>query len=191
MRFIMHGLLSVSLGGLFLAGCTTSPTEALKLDTQTSELRGLQTRRYTGASEAAMLSAGLGVLQDLGFTLDSSESSLGVIAASRKLTGHRPLNTKEAVAGLIYSAIVPYVAGPIMAYRAAVGYKEPQVVHLCLVTQPAAGEAATVRITAQRRVYQDEKLTQLIKLEPLNDPAFYREFFDRLAKSVALEEQKS
>lgn len=191
MRSIMHGLLSVSLGGLLLAGCTALPTEALKLATQTAELRSLQTRRYAGAPEATMLSAGLGVLQDLGFTLDSSESSLGVISASRKLTSHRPLNANEAVAGLLYAAMLPYLAGPMMVYKTAVGVKEPQIVHVCLVTQPAAGGAATVRITAQRRLYQDERLTQLLKVEPLNDPAFYREFFNRLAKSVSLEELKS
>lgn len=191
MRSIMHGLLSVSLGGLLLTGCVSTPIDALKLDPQTAEQRQLQTRRFDGVSEATMLSAGLGVLQDLGFTLDSSESSLGVVSASRNLTGRRQITPGETIAGLLYTAIVPALAGPVMAYRVAAGVKEPQIVHVCLVTQPGAGQAATIRITAQRRLYQDEKHRQLLKVEPLNDPAFYREFFNRLAKSVSLEEQKS
>lgn len=54
-----------------------------------------------------------------------------------------------------------------------------------------ASAGSAVRVAAQRRVYKDEKLTKLLKVEPLNDPAFYEEFFVRLSKSVYLEGQKT
>ena len=64
-------------------GCTGVPKNALKLNSSTLELRQLQTREYQTNKEMKILSASVGVLQDLGFTIDESEKKLGVITASK------------------------------------------------------------------------------------------------------------
>ena len=149
---LLNPSVAALLGTLLLAGCATTPTLALDSGQATPGQRRLQTRHFNQAAEAAMLSASLGVLQDLGFTLDGSESRLGVISASRQLTSRRPLNGREVVKDLLWTAMFPVVMGAYMAYDAATGIKEPQVVRVSLVTTPARGNAPTscaVRVTAQ------------------------------------------
>jgi hypothetical protein len=195
MRASPHGRLALWLGlaGVLLAGCQGVPAGALKLPPQSAEQRQLQTHRYEGVSESRLLSAGLGVLQDLGFTLEGSESKLGVITGSKKLTSRRPLNSEEIIKDLFWTALIPYLA-PFTAYDAATGVKEPQIVRFSLVTQPDDGNhapACLVRVTAQRVVYTDEHLTQVKFVEPLNDARFYEEFFKRLSNSIFLAEEKT
>ena len=188
--FARLGLLT---GLLFtLAGCNSVPPNVLQLAPGSEKDRELQTRRFEGIKETELLAAGAGVVQDLGFTLDESESKLGLITASRKLTSRRPLNGREVMGGLAWTALLPYLGGPMLAYNAATGVKEPQLVRVTLVTSAAGGttSVASVRVTAQRVVYADESQAKIKSVEPLNDPAFYQEFFNRLAKSVFLEGQK-
>ena len=58
------------------------PPEALQLSPESLKNRQLQTRRFD-TDEKTMLSASAAVLQDLGFTIDESETDLGVIACSK------------------------------------------------------------------------------------------------------------
>lgn len=183
--------LTAALAVLLLAGCASTPTDAFKLSHDTPEHRRLQTREFDRTSEAAMLNAGLGVLQDLGFTLDAGESKLGVITASRSLTSRRPLTAGEVAKDLFWTSFSPIVMAAWLAYDASTGVKEPQVVRVSLVTSRVGADACAVRVTAQRLVYKDEKHAKLLKAEPLDDPRFYQEFFTRLSKSVFLEEQKT
>jgi hypothetical protein len=195
LRASLHRRLApgLALTVALLVGCQVVPAGALKLPPDSVEHRQLQTHRYEGVSESRLLSASLGVMQDLGFTLDGSESRLGVISGSKKLTSRRPLNSEEIVKGVFWTAFIPYLA-PITIYGAARGVEEPQIVRLSLVTQPDAGvspAACLVRVTAQRIVYLDEKHTTVKFVEPVNDPRFYTEFFKRLSLSVFLEEAKT
>ena len=57
--------------------------------------------------------------------------------------------------------------------------------------QPADSRPQNGVVTAQRVVYANERLTKFKSVEPLNDPKFYQEFFNRLSKSVFLQEQKT
>ena len=176
-----------------LAGCQEVPAGALKLPPESAEHRQLQTHRYEGVSEARVLAAGLSVMQDLGFTLEGSESRLGVITGSRKLTSHRPYGSKEYLSGILWTAFIPYLA-PFTVYNAATGVKEPQLVRISLVTQPdnqSTPPACFVRVTAQRVVYHDEKHTTVQAVEPLDDPRFFAEFFTRLSNSLFLAEGKT
>ena len=188
------GRLALGLGltGMLLAGCQGVPAGALKLPPQSAEHRQLQSHRYAGVSEARLLSASLGVMQDLGFTVEDSESKLGLITGTKKLTSRRPITSGEMVRQLSFAALLaPYLA-PFTLYDAAVGIKEPQLVRISLVTQPDggdAGPACLVRVTAQRVVYTNEKFNNVLFTEPLNDSRFYAEFFKRLSLSVFLEEK--
>lgn len=175
---------------LALAACHTPPTDTLQLAPDSDKNRELQTRHFDGVKESELLAAGAGVVQDLGFTLDESESKLGLITASRQLTSRRPLNTNEVMSGLAWTVLLPYLGGPTLAYNAAAGVKEPQLVRITLVTAARGPNASSVRVTAQRVVYADEAQANIRSVEPLNAPEFYQEFFNRLSKSVFLEGQK-
>jgi hypothetical protein len=128
-----------------------------------------------------MLSACAGVLQDQGFTLDESETRLGVIVASKDRSA---VNTAEVTAKVILG-IVNFMYDPFFQN---VKYAKRQVIQASLVTRPQTGgeeRIHTVRVTFQRRTYDNKG--QLILSEKLNEPALYRDFYDRLAKSVNLE----
>ena len=187
-------LLLLAVSWLGLAGCSGVPDNALRLTTQSDQIRARQTRRFEGVTEATLLAATAGVLQDLGFTLDESESKLGVVTASRKLTSRRPLHAGEVMKDLAWMIVLPTLGAAYTAIDAAKGVKEPQVVRVSLVTQggdAGAPPASSARVTAQRVVYANERLTKIVAVEPLDDPVFYQEFFARLSKSVFLEEQKT
>jgi hypothetical protein len=177
---------------LLLGGCAGIPDDALKLGPAPLANRQMQTRTFEGHAETEMLAASAGVLQDLGFTLDESDSQLGLVSASRSLTSRRALNGGEIAKDVAWTLLLPSLYGPFALYNAATGVKEPQVVRVSLVTSAVAGgaPAASVRVTAQRVVYKDERHTRVTAVEPLNDPKFYEEFFTRLSKSAFLEKQK-
>ena len=185
--------LALAALALALGGCAGVPADALKLGPTPVANREMQTRTFDGHSESEMLAASAGVLQDLGFTLEESDSKLGLVSASRSLTSRRSLNGAEIAKDLAWTLLTPHLAGAYFLYDAATGVKEPQVVRVSLVTSAAAGAAsgASVRATAQRVVYKDERHTKVTAVEPLNDPKFYEEFFSRLAKSAFLEKQKN
>ena len=60
---------------LALVGCQTIPKDALKLTPKSLEKRRLQTRIYEGILEVDILAASAGVIQDLGFNIDESETA--------------------------------------------------------------------------------------------------------------------
>jgi len=185
--------LGLTAGLLFaLAGCNSVPADALKLGPAPMANRNMQTRTFDDIKEPELLAASAGVLQDLGFTLDEGDSKLGLVSASRSLTSRRSLNGGEVAKDIAWAVLLPTIRIPYMLYDAATGVKEPQVVRVSLVASATAGTApaASVRVTAQRVVYKDERHTKVTAVEPLNDPKFYEEFFNRLSKSAFLEKQK-
>jgi len=179
---------------LILAGCAGVPDNALRIAAQSDQKRELQTRHFDGVKETTLLAATAGVLQDLGFNLDESESKLGVVTASRKFTSRRPLNGGEIAKDLAWGLLWLPLGVATTAVDAAKGVKEPQLVRVSLVTQSDHTPAATgssVRVTAHRIVYSDERQTKIKSVAPLDDALFYQEFFTRLGRSVFLEEQKT
>lgn len=166
---------------LFLAGCAGIPADALKLPPDSLANRQMQSRAFAGLAEPAMLSACAGVLQDLGFTLEDSETKLGVIVAAKERSAVQP----GEVAAKVAFGLVNFIWDPFFQQ---VTYSKRQVIQASLVTRPmgpATKTNHTVRITFQRRTYDNKGL--LIRSEKLNEPALYADFYSRLAQSVNLE----
>lgn len=184
-------LAAAALLAWLTAGCVGIPAEALRLGPEPDRQRQLQTRRYEGIAEADLLAACAAVLQDLGFTLEESETRVGLVTASKRFVGRRGPTEREVVIQVAASALVPYLV-PLYAYEAAVGIKEPQIVRVSLVARPAtAGGPRTglVRVTFQRVVYQSANFDHIKSVQPMTDPATYQAFFERLSQSVFLEAQ--
>lgn len=153
------------------------PTRALQLSPESLQDRQLQTRRFDTSDEAMLLSSCAALLQDLGFTIDSSETGLGVIVASKD----RSAEEIGQIAGSIFLAI---------AFGVSVPWDEKQKIRASVVTRPIGeeGTSITVRVTFQRLVWNNAG--QISKEERINEPDFYQQFFAKLSKSVFLEAQQ-
>ena len=164
-----------------LVGCASIPKDALTPTPDSLERRQLQSRRLDGISETSLLAASAGVLQDLGFNIDESETSLGVIVASKDRSAWNAAQITAAVALALFGA-----------YYAV---DKTQKIRVSLVTRPALAADGTprpdsqiLRITIQRLVWNVEG--QLTRIDSIEEPAVYQEFFDRLSKSFFLELQE-
>ena len=184
-----------------LAGCAqTIPPEALQFQPDTLANRQLQSRKYDIKSEKELLSASNNVLQDMGFNLDESNMPLGVIVASKS----RDATDAGQVAGAIFMAF--------MFGANAASYDKTQKIRASLVTKPGSTNnpievdiktktgkqikfeqpveipsSYIVRVTFQRIVWNQKGI--LTKIEGVNEPEIYQEFFDKLSKSIFLQAQ--
>lgn len=173
----MRTCLSLACAGLLLLATATAcktvvPREALQLSQESLEQRQLQTRRFETMDEGLLLSASAGVLQDLGFTIDSAETDAGLIFATKD----RDATEAGQVAGAIVMAVLFGVMPAI---------DRNQKFRVSLVTRPLPQYGATaVRVTFQRMVWNTQG--QVTTIEGLNEPELYQEFFERLSQSVFL-----
>ena len=163
-----------------VAGCATIPEGMLALSPDSLERRQLQTRRIDDIGEKELLSAAAGVLQDLGFNIDESETRLGLIVASKD----RSAITGTQVAGAVVAALFG-IYTPI---------DKTQKIRVALVTRPVVGSdgmplagSHLLRITIQRVVRDTNGV--VTRTESVDEPAVYQAFFDSLSKSVFLEVQ--
>jgi len=161
-------ILSISLG----ACVQTIPKEALELTKESFELRQLQTRSYGTSSEKKLLKSGAGVLQDLGYNIDESEMSLGVIVGSK--------DRDATEAGQVVGAILIAALG-----GGSVPIDKNQKIRASLITYPAGKNTTKLRVTFQRIVWNTQG--QVSKTQSIEDPQIYQEFFDKLSKAVFLE----
>ncbi len=170
----------VTAATLLLTGCVNLPPDAFVVTAEQLKRRQVETRRYDGAKEESILVASSNVLQDLGFTLENSETKLGVLTASKQ----RDATNGAEVAAAIFVALLGGGAAPI---------SKDQTIRVALVVRPvqATKEAVPldshfVRITFQRIVRRTDNS---VYAETLNDTKLYQDFFEKLSKSVFLEAQ--
>ena len=197
-RATWHGLISaalIGLGCLFVAGCQTPPENAMELSPDSLKLRQLQTRRVEGIDEKALLAASVGVLQDLGFNIDETETQLGVIVASKKRSA---IDTADIISSsletLAIDLALSLVFGDHYSSDGEISIDVTQKIRISIVTRPALDssgqprkDAQVIRVTIQRLVWDDEG--DLSREESIEDPKVYQKFFDRLSKSIFLELQ--
>lgn len=166
------------LGVATWMGCgqTTIPKDALLLKEPTTEIRVRQSRKYETADEKAVLIASNQLLQDLGFNLEESNKEVGLLVASKDRTAV----DGGQVAGQVMAALVFGVRVPI---------DKDQKIRASVVTNNGTdGKSTIVRVTFQRLVWNDVGV--LHKVERLDKPELYTEFFDKLSKSLFLEAQE-
>jgi hypothetical protein len=170
--------LALLLAVFFVTGCQSQvPKDALRLSPESLQQRRLQTRLFEGVSESDILSASAGVLQDLGFNLDESETDLGVLVSSKRRSARVPAQ--------VATAILLDIIGFEM------DVDEKQKIRASLVTRPVDGESIDsyyVRITFQRVVWDSGN--EISRIERIDSPELYQGFFDKLSKSVFLEAHK-
>jgi hypothetical protein len=163
---------------LFISCAQKVPKEALQLSPESLKNRQMQTRRFD-TDEKTMLSAGAAVLQDLGFTIDESETDLGLIACSKL----RDATSAGQIAGAVIVALLTGAVTPV---------DKEQLIRASLITYPITIDKTdkskcrtAVRITFQRIVTNTQN--QTTRRECIIESEIYQEFFDKLSQSVFLE----
>ncbi len=169
------------IASVLLSGCaTTIPKDVLKLAPESLAQRQLQTRQYETKDEKQNLAACSGVLQDLGFSLDESETKLGVIVGSKD----RDATDAGQVAGATALVLLAALGG--VRSNALETIDGVQKIRASVVTS-VFSEKIKVRVTFQRIVWN--KRGDISRLETLDDAKLYEGFFEKLSKSVFLEAQ--
>jgi len=172
-RYLPLFLISI----LIMTGCQTIPKDALTWSPETLAQRQIQTKKYQTTDEVRILTACAGLLQDMGFNIDESETKLGLISSSK-------MRSAENAAQITAAILVALMGGGAMPVD------KEQKMRACIVTRPVGdrGEYVAVRVTFQRIVWNTQG--QVTKSESLTNPKIYQEFFDKLSKAIFLEAQE-
>ena len=160
---------------LFLVACGGIPKDALQFNIDTLADRQLQTRKFDIKDEKALILAGAGVLQDMGYAIDESETKLGVVVGSK----NRDATSGGQVAGAVVLALLGGGSTPI---------DKTQLIRASLITRTSDSGSILLRVTFQRTVWNTQN--EITKIEAIKDPVIYKEFFDKLSKSAFLEAQE-
>lgn len=153
-----------------MCGCV-SYTDYYKLDDQYLARRQLETRRFETNDEESMLVASAQVLQDLGFTLEESETKLGLITGSKDREAG---STGQKVAVVFLAAL---------AGTQAV-YDTNQKIYVTLVsTKSPTNSGYNIRVEFARVIWNNMNQARIEKIE---EPEIYQDFFDKLSQSVFL-----
>lgn len=160
-----------------LCACQTIPKNALVLSPESLQERQMQTRKFETKDEAKILEACAGLLQDMGFNIDESETQLGLIVGSKMRSAE---NAGQIVTAIVLAALTGVLA-PV---------DKEQKMRACLITKPVGekGEYIAVRVTFQRIVWNTQNVVSVS--ESIKDDAVYQEFFEKLSKALFLESQQ-
>lgn len=154
-----------------------SAADVLKLTPDSMALRQMQTRKYQTAEQRKILDSCVGLLQDNGFTVSEISPKLGTVLGSK---------SREAVeAGQVAASVVFAIL-----FGVALPVDKHQEMSASIVVSDAASDdkSTIVRVNFSRIVWNDANAVS--KAERLEAPEMYQEFFDKLSKSLFLEEQK-
>jgi hypothetical protein len=188
--------LLICLSALLLSACVGQSSwdaDALSLSPKSMADRQLQTRRFETSNRQTMLRSSAAVLQDLGFTLDSTEPSLGILAASKR----RDASTVMGNVGQTLDAVdtIFNIVSILSGQGGKLGGKDnavdkDQLIRVSIVVREIASPAAkakqsAVRATFQRTIFNTKDEATLA--EQIKEPEVYREFFDKLSQAVFLE----
>lgn len=181
--FYLFNLFLVLFLCLGLIGCASGPKGFLKPGEGSLTKRQLQMRQYDTTDEGKILTSVAGVLQDLGFTLDESETELGLVAASK--------SADATSAGQVVGAALLDTLGILFGGYSNVSATVDAVQHVkasVITNSSLDGNKIVVRVTFQRIVWN--RLNQISRIETVNDPEVYQKFYESLSKAVFLEAQK-
>jgi hypothetical protein len=175
MKNLKYIVVACALG---ITGCATTAPENLFQVAETSlQDRQMQSRFFETTNEIELLSAGVAVLQDMGYSIDETETKSGVITASKTVDA----TNNAQIAGAVLLAVL---GGGNMSID------NEQQIKVSFVTLPSKNNknGYLARATFQRIVTNTQG--QVTKAETMKTEELYNEFFNKLSKSVFLEAQK-
>ncbi|QBY05760.1 hypothetical protein E2K93_15940 [Thalassotalea sp. HSM 43] len=170
-----HTIVSICCLMLMFGCSSTPPKDAFKLEESSLESRQMQSRKFDNVDRETLLLATGGVLQDLGYLVEESDSSIGVLSAQKDIDASR---SREKAAAFI----IAMLTGSMPATD------DIQSIRICLVVYQDLNHAdkATARITMQRIVRNTQGIVTTVEI--IDEPELYQSFFEKLSKSLFLEE---
>lgn len=159
---------------VFVSACSNIPADVFRLSGTALELRNIQSRTYEVTDKKLLLMSAAGVIQDMGYSIDESNSALGVISASKNASAVAGGQVAAAVAiALLTGAVTPI--------------DKEQIIKLTLVVNETLDnkENSLVRMTMQRVIWNTQG--KVTRREQITDPEIYQQFFTKLSKSTFLE----
>ncbi|WP_201620216.1 hypothetical protein [Psychrobacter maritimus] len=175
MKKLKYIIVACALG---VTGCaTTAPEDLFQVAETSLQDRQLQSRFFETNNEVELLSAGVAVLQDMGYSIDETETKSGVVTASKTVDA----TNNAQIAGAVLLAVL---GGGNMSIDSQ------QQIKVSFVTLPSKNNknGYLARATFQRIVTNTQG--QVTKAETMKTEELYAEFFNKLSKSVFLEAQK-
>lgn len=170
----MKRLIVIVFVVLFVSACSNIPTDAFRLSETALEIRNIQSRTYLATDKKLLLLSAAGVIQDMGYSIDESNSTLGVISASKNAS---------AIAGgqVVASVAIALLTGTVTPID------KEQVIKLTLVVNEALNnkDNSLVRMTMQRVIWNTQG--KVTRREQITDSEIYQQFFTKLSKSTFLE----
>lgn len=177
----LSGALALAALGFAVAGCATQEvTVAMRASDDAAALREMQTRRFEGIEEARLLTAGVAVLQDLGFTIRLSNARLGFAKGVKDREAKAP----DQVAAVVLLMLLAS-AGGAGAPTSVPPLPQEQTITALLVTRPLADSAGQQALRVSFHRYLRQPL--LLESGVLREPQLYERFFELLSKAVFLE----
>lgn len=178
MRSAAAGLLVVVLAACQQTSTVKQQSAALTLASESLAQRQMQLRRFDTKDDRALLAAASGVLQDLGFAIEESNAATGLIVGSKE----RDAVEAGQVAGQMFFAVLVAAMGG----RADPVWDANQRIRISVVTTPSADHSGTIaRVTFQRIIWNTK--AQISRVETVDTPEIYQQFFDKLSQSAFLE----
>ncbi len=175
------------VAAVWLGGCQSLQKDAFRLSETTLETRQMQTRQFDAVSEAEILAASSGVLQDLGYAIDEVEKELGVLSASKRADASNGVDLVGRIGMDVASCLLSFlIACDNEFYKGAKDFQDIRLTLVVLPSQTASG-AHSVRLTMQRVVW--DRNGRVAQQETISDPAVYQAFFTKLSRSVFFEKE--
>jgi hypothetical protein len=182
---------------LAFTGCAQPlPPDYLRDTTYAAADRHVQGRRYEDIGEAELLAAALAVLQDLGFTLETSHTGLGFVQGVMLREAKAPEQWAVLVGIAVLAVAAAGGAGAPMPGTPPGSKPSPdtpqvdqQTISVLLSVRPAGpGETRNHVVLVSFHVELRQPLRWTAG--PLRDAALYQAFFEQLSKALFLQEHR-
>lgn len=164
----------IAVATAILAQGCASAANAQRLPVTPMGVREVQTRFFDGVSSTTAMKAVIDTLQDGGFTIDRTDSALGLIVGTRQNIS-RPSAEQKALkylaVGLTYgvAALLPWSKTLAVEVEASVN-----------VT--AIDDGVRIRVALQQRTLDKNGRTE--KSEALTEGILYQDLFELLGRSL-------
>jgi hypothetical protein len=183
MRTLLRLPAALALAAL-AAGCLPPPTPP---PTQL-EVREYQTRTFDTADTALVMKAMLNVLQDDGFVVKNAVVDLGLITATKDVDlAPGKSGGGTAFAGLGGTMVFGGRGGLVVGSQEPARFKKTETLDFTGNISDF-GAQTRVRVSFQRKILDNRG--DVVDVQPIEDPAFYQDFFSRMDKSVFLQQEQ-
>lgn len=149
-----------------IAACASQKPPVSQLQT-----RQFQTRAFDGVDVKTTMKAMMNVLQDDGYIIGQGSLDLGLLSAQKQVD----VESKGEAFWAVFWA------------GGNARYKKNSVIE-CSVNVSDFGQASRVRANFQVRLLNNKG--EVMRVEPVLDEAFYRDFFSKVDKAIFLAQEK-